>query len=218
MYLDQTLERTIKRFEDEYPESKPKQFPATLSNESRTSSYIDQPSGQISRLTSLEDQPPTQPTTEESKLGRSASNTSLARALAQEEGRMHRFGQGMRREVLKPIGTDDALHGTSINDAPESPHLAALRQKLEHFSGEAIREEVEHKGINRVIKELGIDAQELATLERDDPEGFAKLKNAQITAERNTRMANRSITIVGGGGGGAGDGQGNNGQNIGYAM
>lgn len=212
MYLDQTLERTIKRFEDEYPESRPKQSPSTHSYDSRTSSYVDQSLSQISRLTSLEEPPESQPIQEEVKLSRNPSNTSLARALAQEEGRMHRFGQGMRREVLRPIGTDDALHGTSVNDAPESPHLAALRRKLDAFSGEAIREEVEKKGIDRVIKELGINAQELASLERDDPDGFKKLKDAQVAAALNTRLVNQDVTV--------GDHEAQQGKraDIGYAM
>lgn len=209
MYLDQTLERTIKRFEDEYPESRPKQSPSMLSYDSQTSSYVDPSLSQISRLTSLEEPTDSQPTQEEVRLSRNPSNTSLARALAQEEGRMHRFGQGMRREVLRPIGTDDALHGTSVNDAPESPHLAALRRKLDAFSGEAIREEVEKKGIDRVIKELGINAQELASLERDDPDGFKKLKDAQIAAAMNTRLVNQDVTVH--------DPRANR-QDVGYAM
>lgn len=123
---------------------------------------------------------------------------------------MHRFGQGMRREVLRPIGTDDALHGTSVNDAPESPHLAALRRKLDAFSGEAIREEVEKKGIDRVIKELGINAQELASLERDDPDGFKKLKDAQVAAAMNTRLVNQDVTVR--------DPQAQRQQDVGYAV
>lgn len=194
MYLDQTLERTIKRFEDEYPESKPT-APGQLSAESRTSSYIDDASGQMSRVLSYENGL-VQSEGGDTHLTRSGSSASLAaRALTQEEGRMHRFGQGMRREVLKPLGTDDALHGTSTADLPESPHLAALRSRLENLSGEAIREQVEHDGVENVIKELGINAQELAYLERDDPEGFAKLKNSQITAAMNNRLVNEQVTV-----------------------
>lgn len=214
MYLDQTLERTIKRFEDEYPESKPKQSAALggLSVNSRTSSYLEDTSSQLSRLVSKEDRPE-EPVTEESHLTRSGSNASLAaKALAQEEGRMHRFGQGMRRELLKPTGTDDALHGTSVNDAAESPHLTAFRNNLESFSGENIREAVEQRGVDNVIKELGINAQELANLERDDPEAFAKLKNAQMAAEVNSRPVNQRVTISN-----HGSSQGNS-HDVGYAM
>lgn len=195
MYLDQTLERTIRRFEDEYPESKPRLAPGQLSAESRASSYLDDPSGQMSRVLSHENGL-VQSTGDETHLTRSGSNASLAaRALAQEEGRMHRFGQGIRREVLKPTGTDDALHGTSVSDLPESPHIAALRSRLENLSGEQIREQVELDGVDNVIKELGISAQELADLERDDPEGFLKLKNAQITAAMNNRLVNQQVTV-----------------------
>lgn len=190
MYLDQTLERTIKRFEDEYPESRP-----TLSAESQDLSYIDPALGTLSRLTSHEDgqdQPAEHeghPEADSVGLARTSSNTSLAaRALTEEEGRMHRFGQSMRREVLKPTGTDDVLHGTLANDPAESPTLAALRQKLEGFSGEIIRSEVESKGADKVIKELGLNAQELAALEKQDPEGFANLKNSQLAAQMNSTV------------------------------
>lgn len=194
MYLDQTLERTIKRFEDEYPESKPK-APGQLSAGSRASSYLDDPSGQMSRVLSREEGAATS-AGEETHLTRSGSNASLAaRALTQEEGRMHRFGQGMRRQVLAPHGQDDALHGTSANDEPESPHLAALRGKLEVLSGEEIREQVEHEGVDKVIKELGLSAQELASLEKDDPESFAKLKNSQLAAAMNSQLVNQQVTM-----------------------
>lgn len=192
MYLDQTLERTIKRFEDEYPESRPKQSPSVLTVESQQSSYPEPPAGLLSRLTSLEEAETTSQTETDQdpyslNLSRTQSGTSLAaRALAQEEGRMHRFGQHMRREVLKPTGTDDVLHGTSVDDAPEAAHLAALRQKLEGYSGEDIREQVRQKGADDLVAELGINADELRMLEREDPEAFASMKDSQLAAQINS--------------------------------
>lgn len=117
------------------------------------------------------------------QLNRTASSTSLvARAQAQEEGRMHRFGQTFRREVLKPVGTDDLLHGTSIHDAPEPTHNAALRARLEALGGETIRQEVNSKGADTVIRELGITRDELQTMAREDPENFEALKNSRLAA------------------------------------
>lgn len=123
-----------------------------------------------------------------SRLNRTASSTSLvARAQAQEEGRMHRFGQSFRREVLKPVGTDDVLHGTSVNDAPEPTHNAALRARLEALGGETIRQEVNSKGADTVIRELGITRDELKTMAREDPENFEALKNSQLAASMDAR-------------------------------
>ena len=198
MALDQTLERTIKRFEDEYPESRPKQSPSMLSLASGDSSHMEpMTSGPLSRLTSLDDddQRPQSEQQEDPyslKLSRTGSNTSLAaRALTQEEGRMHRFGQVMRREVIKPHGTDDVLHGTSIYDPPEPDHLQALRNKLEQVNGEDIRREVEKRGADDVVKELGLDLEQLRLLEHEDPEAFETLKNAQLAAQLNTNLTGR---------------------------
>ncbi len=197
MYLDQTLERTIKRFEDEYPESRPKQSPSIIAVDSRNSSYHEPPAGPLSRLTSLEEAEPTPQTEGEPEpyslnLSRTQSGTSLAaRALTQEEGRMHRFGQHMRREVLRPTGTNDVLHGTSEDDAPEAAHLAALRQKLEGHSGDYIRDQVRQKGADDLIMELGINAQELRVLEREDPQAFVVMKDSQLAAQINAGMRGR---------------------------
>lgn len=192
MYLDQTLERTIKRFEDEYPESRPKHSASNGSLNSQNSKEAPI-SDAVSRLTSAEDNREPQATAEADpfslKLSRTSSNTSLAaRALTQEEGRMHRFGQNMRREILKPHGTNDVLHGTSTDDGPESEPLAALRKKLENLDGEHIRSHVEEKGVDNVMKELGVDLQQLQLLQEQDPEGFAKLKDAQMAAQVNAGM------------------------------
>lgn len=120
------------------------------------------------------------------KLTRTSSNTSLAaKAQTREEGRMLRFGQSLRRDLLKPTGTDDYQHGTSVNDAPESEHLSALRAKLEAFQGEEIRRIVEARGADDVIRELGINAEELMALQKEDPEGFQAFKQSQLAAQIN---------------------------------
>lgn len=196
MALDQTLERTIQRFEDEYPESRPKQSPSMLSIDSANSSYQEPPPGPLlSRLVSPDDVTTATQTEEPdpySYLARTQSGTSLAaRAQAQEEGHMHRFGQHMRREVLKPTGINDMLHGTSVDDAPEAAHLAALRQKLEGYTGDYIRDQVRQKGADDLINELGINLQELRVLEREDPEAFAMMKDSQLAAQINAGMRDR---------------------------
>lgn len=191
-YLDQTLDRIIKRFEDEYPESRPRQSPSMLSIDSGHSAEA-LPTGSLARLTSLEDErqdvTASQPEPYSLKLSRTASNTNLAaRALTEEEGRMHRFGQHFRREVLKPSQQDDMLHGTSVYDAPESAALAALRARLEALDGEEIKIQVEEQGADNVVRELGINLQQLKMLEREDPEGFAALKESQLAALFNSGL------------------------------
>lgn len=166
-----------------------------LSLDSRNSSY-NEPPPDLSQLSDTIDQSHLSASPNEEdpfsvRLSRTSSNTSLAaRALTQEEGRMHRFGQHMRREVLKPTGQDDILHGTSTDDEPEAAHLAALRQKLEAYSGEHIRDEVSKFGADHVIRELGINAKQLKALQKEDPEGFEQFKNSQLAAQINAGMVN----------------------------
>jgi len=114
------------------------------------------------------------------QLSRTPSNTSLAaRAYTDEEGRMHRFGQGVRREVLRHSELTD-----NIEMDPEQ--LADLRRKFEDFKGEEIRERVEREGADSVMKELGMNAKELSVLQKEDPEGFEIFRHSQIAAQINS--------------------------------
>lgn len=123
-------------------------------------------------------------------IARSGSTASIAaKAQMQEEGQMHRFGQKLRREIMRPTGMLDYEHGTTADDEPEPAHVAKLRSQLEQYSGEAYRNEVQEKGVDRVIQELGFNMEELRMLEKQDPEGFEKFRQAQLVAEMNTKQA-----------------------------
>ena len=65
---------------------------------------------------------------------------------------MHRFGQQVRREVLRPQQLDHA-HGTT-GEEREARHLQLLREKLEGISGGEIRGLVEERGVDRTVREL----------------------------------------------------------------
>ncbi|EXJ77286.1 hypothetical protein A1O3_10444 [Capronia epimyces CBS 606.96] len=200
-FLDQTLQRMIQRFEDEYPEAR------RLASSPPTANGLPSPDPSIDasilsasadsngliRMTSAEEYFPADPDGSKKdqilKLSRTPSTTSLvAKAFTDEEGRMHRFGQTMRREVLKPTGMDDILHGTRLDDPAEPPHLAALRAKLEEFKGDDIRSKVEKLGVDNVIRELGLNAQELLMLRENDPEGFETFKESQLAAQINAGL------------------------------
>jgi len=187
----------IQRFEDEYPEAKVASSPnangipspdPSLVDPSLISTSLD--SNGLLKMNSAEEYFPAGAESFADpyslKLSRTPSNTSLAaKAFTDEEGRMLRLGQTLRREVLRPTGTDDVLHGTSINDDPEPAHLAALRAKLEELQGEEIRSKVENEGVDSVIRELGVNAQELLMLQKQDPEGFEAFRNSQLAAQIN---------------------------------
>ncbi|KAL2418004.1 hypothetical protein ABEF95_004453 [Exophiala dermatitidis] len=201
-FLDQTLQRMIQRFEDEYPEAKhlassppgPNGLPSPdpSIDVSLLSASVD--SNGLMRMASGEEEyfpndADGRKDELEVNLPRRPSTTSLvSKAFTEEEGRMHRFGQSVRRELLKPTGTDDILHGTTVDDPAESAHLAALRLKLEELKGEDIRCKVERDGPDNVIRQLGVSAQELLMLRANDPEGFETFKESQLAAQINAGL------------------------------
>ena len=99
---------------------------------------------------------------------------------------MHRFGQTLRRDILRPQALDYA-HGTT-GDEGEAEHLALLREKIEMMRGEEIREKVTRVGPDKALEEMGATAEELATLHKEDPETFEKFKESQMAMRLNQSM------------------------------
>jgi hypothetical protein len=202
LFLDQTLERMIQRFEDEYPESKvpvlPSSPPVVNGMGSLGSSFADTSvlsastdSTGLAKVQSAEEYLDEHEDKEPFalKLSRTSSNTSLAaKALTSEEGRMHRLGQTFRREVLRPTGIDDELHGTRVSDPPEEPAMAALRSKLENLRGDELRRKVNEEGVDKVISDLKINIDELRALQHEDPAGFEAFKESQMVAQLNQQL------------------------------
>ena len=182
-FLDSTLERMIQRFENEYPETRlPK--PITITpppNISHSSIPFDLTTPSQATDTSLSD--PASPDIEydlsaplirPSSLSRRNSSPSLASRQAQEEGRMHRFGQRVKRDILRPE-TEDYAHGTTGTEV-EAEYLQDLRRRLESLEGSEIKDKVESMGPEAVYQALGATAEELAAMKKQDPEGWAKTK------------------------------------------
>ena len=182
-FLDSTLERMIQRFEDEYPETRlSKPITVTPSpNISHSSIAFDLTTPSQATDTSLSD--PASPDIEDdlsaplirpSSLSRRSSSPSLASRQAQEEGRMHRFGQRVKRDILRPE-TEDYAHGTTGTEV-EAEYLQDLRRRLESLEGSEIKDKVESMGPEAVYQALGATAEELAAMKKQDPEGWAKTK------------------------------------------
>jgi hypothetical protein len=209
-FLDSTLERIILRFEQEYPETKVAALPS--SPDRRNVFEFHQPPGSsplvattadTSQLSSPADSNgillPEDAVNGEGEdndphalhITRSGSTASVAaKAQMQEEGQIHRFGQKLRREIMRPTGMLDYEHGITTNDEQEPAPVAKLRAQLEQYSGEeSFGKAIQEKGVDRVIQELGLDMEELRTLEKQDPEGFEHLRQAQLVAEMNTKQA-----------------------------
>ena len=101
-------------------------------------------------------------------ISRRPSDASLASRQAAEEGRMHRFGQRLRRDVLRPE-TLDYAHGTT-GEETEAQHLKELRDRCEALTGEDIRGAYEAVGMEGMLEKLGTTAEELRELHERDPE------------------------------------------------
>lgn len=196
LFLDQTLEGMIRRFETEFPETRlpsavtspPLPDVPEVSRASPPESFVD-----VSRASDTEPAFLEAPGSDDEGglrpvLSRHNSDVSLAsRALSQEEGRMHRFGQKFRRDILKTEG-EDYEHGTTgQEDTPM--HLQLLRAMVEGLAGEQIRKQIEDHGQEAVLEELSNEASELRRqLIEQDPEGWEKFRESQEAAQRNVEM------------------------------
>lgn len=213
-FLDSTLERMIQRFEDEYPECKPAAPPpvsTTLRStnpdlDSLASSYADASilsasteTNGLSRTTSGEEAFDDADEPLALKLSRTPSNTSIAaKALSHEEGRMHRYGQSVRREIAlaNNTTTDDGSSSSTNTNATmtsdearsEASRLRALEERISNMRGEEIAQFHEKcicDGVERALTDLGVTAQELLDMERSDPEAFERFRESQVAARIN---------------------------------
>ena len=196
-FLDSTLERMIQRFEDEYPECRIEPPKTVVTPDGTLSDSGSLPSSFTNPFDPSEEDlngnsivgDATIPSEDEdgsvkAPISRHNSDVSLAsRHLSQEEGRMHRFGQQIRRNILKPQ-TQDYAH-SRIGGEVEATHLQRLREKLEALAGHEIKDKVDRMGPDAVLKEIGATAEELLLLEKQDPEAFEKFKESHLIAQRN---------------------------------
>ncbi|KAI7330310.1 hypothetical protein KC315_g5729, partial [Hortaea werneckii] len=128
-------------------------------------------------------------------LKRHGSEVSLAsRAQTLEEGRLHRLGQHLRREVIDsptvlspspsqtqfPSNTKD-----SATDADEQARITALGQRIESISGVELKSMVEGEGWESVLKKIGGNYDDLRKLQEQDPSGWEQFKESQMKARAN---------------------------------
>ncbi|CZS88254.1 related to GIP3 Glc7-interacting protein whose overexpression relocalizes Glc7p from the nucleus [Rhynchosporium graminicola] len=212
-FLDHTLEGMIKRFEDEYPETRlhpgtPEQSHAgdtpspTELEQALSLTLQDSHTSDLDPTRFSENEADPVPASENEDddrlsssfkeerpiISRHNSDVSIfSRALAQEEGRMHRFGQQFRREILKPESADH-IHGTTgLEDQPR--HLQLLRAMLECLDGDEIKNRINRQGTESLLEDLKDEASVLREeLIRQDPEGWEKFRESQKAAVRNGKL------------------------------
>jgi hypothetical protein len=207
LFLDQTLEGMIKRFEDEFPETR---LPSSVTSpplpdmglaspaeslelNGGAESHISDTEPALADAIASDDEEGLRPV-----LSRHNSDVSLAsRALSQEEGRMHRFGQQFRRDMVNP----DIEHGPAGTPGSQDQpmHMKLLRAMVEGTSGEEIKNRILNEGEESIIRELSNEASELRqVLKEQDPEGWVKFVESQEAAMRNQRLASmeRNVSAI----------------------
>ncbi|KAI4280671.1 MAG: hypothetical protein L6R38_004272 [Xanthoria sp. 2 TBL-2021] len=178
-YLDATLERMIQRFENDYPETRINTTPfggiiKTKQTSTDASPFIAPSEGdEVLSPTALDEDDLDSSTALKPAMARHPSDNSHATRQDAEEGRMHRFGQRVRREMLPP-DTLDYAHGT-MGEGNEPQHMRELRMRLEAIDGDQIQKRLEEIGPEEAIKEIGATKEELLELERRG-EGMGKGK------------------------------------------
>ncbi|KAL8995971.1 MAG: hypothetical protein Q9169_004418 [Polycauliona sp. 2 TL-2023] len=176
-YLDATLERMIQRFENDYPETRINTTPFGENIKSKRISTDATPfltpseGDEILSPSALDEDDLDSSTALRPATARHPSDHSHATRQDAEEGRMHIFGQRVRREMLPPDMLDYA-HGTT-GEEDEPQHMRELRIRLEELAGGQIQQRLEEIGPEAVIKEIGATKEELLELERRG-EGMGK--------------------------------------------
>ncbi|TPX18424.1 uncharacterized protein E0L32_011665 [Thyridium curvatum] len=185
LFLDQTLDRMIKRFEDEFPETRetePSAETASLpgSQTEQKEPSINSAEGEMAPVVSDgEDETEIRP-----PMSRSNSVISMSsKGLTNEEGRIlragHRFRSGWFNERhinllagVEEVGTDPM-------------HVRILHELLDDIGNEELKKLVEKDGPIKVFKEHR-DLL-LNTLREQDPEHWASFMHSQWMARANIK-------------------------------
>ncbi|KAK2593690.1 Microtubules assembly and stabilization protein [Conoideocrella luteorostrata] len=188
MFLDETLQGIIKRFEDEFPDTREPVPDTANKNQLRkiSSTSSEEPLQMITPsedsavvMSDVEDESEIHPAKSLSR-----SNSMLSRELAEEEGRVlragHRFRSGfVRKEQFDTIST--------IDDIGADPKHAQMLVDLAEDIGGELLEKVKEKGAIRAFKE---DKDALFRSMRDsDPDHWGRFLEAQQKARDNITAA-----------------------------
>ncbi|KAI4741617.1 RNI-like protein [Aureobasidium sp. EXF-12298] len=202
LFLDQTLSGMIERFEDEFPETRLHlDIPPHQQNFSLSSSLESMESGPLSNdfMASSATTFGTETSAIESDLDedeihasgsgsmrRKASDVSLAsRALAIEEGRIHRLGHKVRQDLIDvPVAVQTSESDAHAEWAPGS-HMAEIASKMADLSGPELRVMVAHGGWEGVMEKMGANLEELQQLQMKDPQGWEQFKESQLITRAN---------------------------------
>lgn len=188
-FLDQTLLNMIQRFEEEYPETR---LAPPSPHAASTTSSTDAPTIPSIKTSDIVNKSDDEDEFDEDypfrpAISRHNSDVSLAsRALAIEEGHLHRLGQRLRREVVDSPSNATALEDeTSWSKEDEVARLKALQEKMEGISGPELKSLVEHDGWDSALRKVGANMIDLRILQEQDPKAWEDFKESQMKARMN---------------------------------
>ncbi|TQN74960.1 MAP-homologous protein 1 [Colletotrichum shisoi] len=192
MFLDATLANIIKRFEDEFPDTR-------VSTDEASETTLPSQSDRLgTSLSSTEDPDhhsiPSDPEDETAfsvRPGLLRTNSALShtsKALAEEEGRIHRAGHKIRSGIIKPEYY--GLLSGVLEVGLDPKHTAMLHQLIEEIDEPGLIQKVEEKGIMRVFNEDRDQIRE--GLRALDPSHWDRFVESQEKARGNVKagMAN----------------------------
>ncbi|TDZ41336.1 MAP-homologous protein 1 [Colletotrichum trifolii] len=189
MFLDTTLANIIKRFEDEFPDTR-------VSNDDAYESTLPSQSDKLgTSLSSAEDlDQGTIPSDPEDDLGLQVrpglprTNSTLShtsKALVEEEGRIHRAGHKIRSGIIKPEYY--GLLSGVLEVGLDPKHTAMLHQMIEEIDDPDLTQKVEQKGIMRVFHEDRDQVRE--GLRALDPMHWDRFVESQEKARGNVKSS-----------------------------
>ncbi|KAI1140233.1 RNI-like protein [Hypoxylon sp. FL0543] len=190
IFLDQTIEGIIKRFEDEFPETR------QTSTDNVTSDRTAAPATELSgSLSSLEIDTGPMSDTEDvetevrSPASRSRSNSIIShssKALVEEEGRALRLGHRFRRGLIKQEHIDLLTGSEEVCNDPS--HLKVISDMMDEFrdGDDQIKKDMEEMGPMRAFQEHR--GEIIKKLREEDPVYWESFVEAQEKARANVQI------------------------------
>ncbi|KAL2019734.1 hypothetical protein VTK56DRAFT_9271 [Thermocarpiscus australiensis] len=222
MFLDRTLNGIIKRFEDEFPDTRVSIdsgvdvgiHKADSKPISTTPTTVDSDLANAAAVSDdNEDEAAADDDTriKSPSLSRRTSQLSLSsKALADEEGRVLRAGHKLRAGIADRRSEHYALLTSGVEMVGADPnHARLLHELLEELSDEALKREAAEKGVVRVFQEKKEDI--LSKLRSADPVYWDRFVESQEMARANAHASGKAAAAVGEGGVGGGGEGGNDG-------
>ncbi|KAI0387036.1 RNI-like protein [Hypomontagnella monticulosa] len=195
IFLDQTIEGIIKRFEDEFPETRQNSLEATIPDRTTTTApeqgSISSTEADAALMSDTEDIE----TELRSAKSRSRSNSIIShssKALANEEGRALRVGHRFRRDLIKREHYDLLTKPDDIGNDPS--HLKFVSGVLEDLMGgdEQVKKDIEEKGVFSAFHAHREDI--VRKLREEDPQYWESFVEAQEKARANVQIEAKTDT------------------------